>query len=103
MVFLESLAERQTGIKLMRFALFFFCSTLLISCVAVFNDQEIDFGRLIYVIVFLNVCMFPFFQMDKTKGKYILLVIFLPLYFIFFCIGDLISILGIENKALKES
>jgi hypothetical protein len=41
--------------------------------------------------------------MDKTKGKYLLLLLFLPVYFIFFCIGDLISVLGFEDKSVQET
>lgn len=102
MKFLSTLSLRQPK-GAARFIFFFLASSLGITLVSAFNAHEFDLARLCYVIFFLNISMAPAFFISRASGRYLLITIFLPIYFILFCIGDLVSVLGIEAKATPET
>ncbi|BCG63744.1 MAG: hypothetical protein methR_P1472 [Methyloprofundus sp.] len=103
MQFLESMDVRSFNKNSGWFFFFFFTSSITIFSLSIFNSSHFDFYRVCYVVIFFNISALPFFFMDKSKGRYVLMVIFLPLYFVLFCIGDFFSILGIEDKLAKET
>jgi len=102
MKFLSSLSDRQSKGEL-RYLSFFVASSVGIALVSAINNADLDITRLFYVIIFLNVCVAPSFFISRSSGRYLLIAVFLPIYFTLFCIGDLISVLGIEGKSTIES
>jgi len=85
------------------FLAFFILSSIGITFSSFYNNADVDFGRIIYVILFMNVCVLPNFFMNKTRGRYILLAVFMPIYFLLFGLGELSEVLGLDRKAYTET
>lgn len=103
MQFLAHLRPMRSSIRATRFLLFLIASATTIFLISIFNSANFDFGRSFYVIAFLNVSVIPYFFLDRNRGQYLLIAVFLPIYFLLFCLGDLVSVLGIESKAVPET
>lgn len=103
MNFLNSLSQRPISTNVLRLIVLSFFVFISLSLMSFYNSNNVDFVRLLYVFIFLVISVSPFLFMDKEKGRYLLMVVFLPLYYIYFFIGDLLNVAGIDGKALAES
>lgn len=77
--------------KSLKYFVLNFAALILICAVSALNDFNLRHDPLIYLFLLFFLCTIPFWMASKMSGPYCILVIFSPIYFIYYGFTDFIS------------
>lgn len=58
---------------------------------------EFRLARILFISLFFGVTIFPYFYLNNSRGRYLLLAIFLAFYFVMFFMGEALYLLGFND------